>query len=71
MHNQIGRIHRFVQIISHHIFHTAKCLDITVMEVAHEHHIHIVLAHQVHKSVLLVLGQVGSRCCGVIIGGAE
>ena len=71
-HHQITwRFLIFVEVVGHHILHTAKLTLFAHVEVAHNDHFHIVVAHQVHESILLVLWQVGCRRGGVIIRSAE
>ena len=60
-----------IEIVGHEVLHTAKLTLLAHVEVAHQHDLHIVIAHQVHESVLLVLRQVGSRRGGVVVRGAE
>lgn len=71
-HHQITRCHLiFIEVVGHHILHTAELTLLAHVEVTHNHHINIAIAHQVHEGILLVLWQVGSRRGGVIIRGAE
>ena len=71
-HHQITwRFLIFVEVVGHHILHTAELTLLAHVEVTHDNHINIVAAHQIHEGVLLVLWQVGGRCGGVIIRGAE
>ena len=71
-HHQITRCHLiFVKVVGHHILHTAELTLLAHVEVTHQHGLNIVVTHQVHEGVLLVLRQVSSRRGGVVVRGAE
>lgn len=53
--HQITRLSAIVEVVSHHILHAAELTLLAHVEVTHQHDLHIVIAHQVHESVLLVL----------------
>ena len=44
-----------IEVVGHEVLHAAELTLLTHVEVAHQHDLHIVIAHQVHESVLLVL----------------
>ena len=69
--HQITWCPTIIEIVCHEVLHTAKLTLLAHVEVAHQHHINVVIAHQVHESVLFVLRQVGSRRGGVVVRGAE
>lgn len=69
--HQIARCSAIVEVVAHHIVHTAKLALLTHVEMAHQHQLNIVLAHHVHESILLVLRQIGSRRGSVIVRRAE
>ncbi len=71
-HHQITWCHLiFIEVVGHHILHTAELTLLAHVEVTHDDHLNIVVAHQVHEGILLVLWQIGCRRGGVIIRGAE
>ena len=65
------RFHIFVEVVRHHILHAAKLALLAHVEMAHNDHVHVAAAHQVHEGVLLVKRQVGRRRGGIIVRGTE
>ena len=71
-HHQITWRHLiFVEVVGHHILHTTELTLLAHVEMPHDDQLHVAVTHQVHEGILLVLWQVGGRCGGVIIRGAE
>ena len=71
-HHQITWRHlAVIEVVGHHILHTAKLTLLAHVEMSHDDQLHVAVTHQVHEGILLVLWQVGSRRGGVIIRGAE
>ena len=67
-HHQITWCHLiFVEVVGRYVLHSSELALFAHVEVTHDDQLHIVVAHQVHEGILLVLWQVGSRRGGVIV----